>query len=115
MELQQSLSLLFTMLVLALVPGPVVFAIISRTFSHGLIPAMQLFLGVLLADYLFICIALFGLTALANVMGPAFVVIKYCSALYLGFLGYQLITSKTKAAEIIDVKSPVTQVASNIL
>ncbi|WP_153914266.1 LysE family translocator [Shewanella sp. TC10] len=106
MELQQSLSLLFTMLVLALVPGPVVFAIISRSFSHGLVAAMQLFWGVLLADYLFICIALFGLTALANVMGPAFVVIKYCSAAYLCILGLQLITSKTKTAEILEVKKP---------
>ncbi|WP_299570495.1 LysE family translocator [uncultured Shewanella sp.] len=103
MELQQSLSLLFTMLVLAMVPGPVVFAIISRSFSHGLVPAIQLFVGVLIADYLFICIALFGLTALASVMGTAFVVIKYLSATYLCWLGYQLISSKIHTAEITEI------------
>jgi threonine/homoserine/homoserine lactone efflux protein len=103
MELQQSLSLLFTMFIPAIVPGPVVFAIISRSFSHGLMPAMQLFLGVLIADYLFICIALFGLTALASVMGSAFIIIKYCSAAYLCILGFQLINEKPQAAQIADI------------
>ncbi|KPZ72865.1 hypothetical protein A9267_09340 [Shewanella sp. UCD-FRSSP16_17] len=97
MELQQSLSLLFTMLVLAIIPGPVVFAIISRSFSHGLLAAMQLFLGVLIADYIFICTALFGLSALANAMGPSFIVIKYVSAAYLCWLGFQLFQAQRQS------------------
>lgn len=113
MELQQSLSLLFTMLVLAIIPGPVVFAIISRSFSHGLLPAMQLFGGVLIADYIFICTALFGLSALATAMGPGFIAIKYASAIYLFWLGVQLFKAKVESTEI--VASTNTKGVKNVL
>ncbi|WP_144209633.1 LysE family translocator [Shewanella donghaensis] len=94
MDLQQLLTLMLSLFILAIVPGPVVFAVISRSFSNGLLAALQLIIGVTLADYLFICIALFGLTALAGIMGPAFIVIQYASAAYLSWLGISLLRTK---------------------
>ena len=91
-----SLLTLFTaMFVLALVPGPVVFAVIARAFSSGLKHALYLILGVLFGDFVFIILALFGLSALAQMMGETFVIIKYLSAAYLIWLGVSLLRAKT--------------------
>ena len=91
-----SLLTLFTaMFVLALVPGPVVFAVVARAFSSGLKHAIYLVLGVLLGDFVFIILALFGLSALAQMMGDTFVIIKYLSAAYLIWLGVGLLRAKS--------------------
>ena len=94
MDLQQLLTLMFSLFILALIPGPVVFTVISRSFSNGLLAAVQLIIGVTIADYLFISIALFGLTTLADTMGPAFIIIQYASAAYLSWIGVSLLRTR---------------------
>ncbi|GGQ17167.1 LysE family translocator [Shewanella litoralis] len=89
MAYQQIIALFFTMLVLAIVPGPAVFAVVSRSFSNGFSHGVAMTIGVLLGDFAYILLALFGLSAIANAMGPAFELIKYASALYLCWLGHQ--------------------------
>jgi len=93
-------ALFCAMLVLAIVPGPAVFAIIARSFSSGKLPAFYMTLGIILGDYIFIILALSGLTAIAEVMGSTFFIIKYLSAAYLIWLGYKLLRSKTSSIAI---------------
>ena len=50
-------------------------------------------MGILSGDFIFIALAIFGLAALAEVMGSFFVIVKYAGAAYLIYLGFQLITS----------------------
>lgn len=107
------IALFGTMLVLAIIPGPAVFAIIARSFSSGFTRAVYMSLGVLFGDYIFIILALFGLSSLAEMMGSTFIVIRYLSAAYLVWLGYQLLTSKTDSAEIEESKE--SSLLSNFL
>jgi threonine/homoserine/homoserine lactone efflux protein len=109
-----SLSALFgAMIILAIVPGPAVFAIIARSFSSGKLQAFYMTVGIVLGDYIFIILALFGLSALAEVMGTTFFIIKYLSAAYLIWLGVQLLRTKAKSIDIEASKD--SSLISNLL
>ncbi len=94
------IGLFFAMLLLAIVPGPAVFAIIARSFSSGFSRGLYMTMGIILGDYIFIILALFGLSALAEIMGTAFFIIKYISAAYLIWLGYKLLKTKVSSVDI---------------
>lgn len=113
MVYQQIVALFFTMLVLAIVPGPAVFAVVSRSFSNGFSHGAALTLGVLLGDFVYILLALFGLSAIANAMGPAFELIKYASAMYLCWLGWS--TLRTTAHGVQLVEPPNVSLTKNLL
>jgi threonine/homoserine/homoserine lactone efflux protein len=100
MTLEGLFALFCAMLILALVPGPAVFAIIARSFSCGKLHALYMTAGIILGDYVFIVLALFGLSALAEIMGTAFFIIKYLSAAYLIWLGIKLLRTKADSIEI---------------
>ncbi|MGB6137342.1 MAG: LysE family translocator [Shewanella sp.] len=102
MAYQQIIALFFTMVILAIVPGPAVFAVVSRSFSNGFMHGAALTLGVLLGDFLYILLALFGLAAIAQAMGPAFELIKYASALYLCWLGLSMLRATAHGVQLVD-------------
>ena len=93
-------ALFLAMLVVALVPGPAVFAVIARTFSSGFSRGLMMVIGITLGDFIFIVLALFGLSVISEMMGTAFLIIKYLSAAYLIWLGVKLIKSEVKAEDI---------------
>ncbi|WOH36360.1 LysE family translocator [Thalassotalea fonticola] len=94
------LALFGAMLLLAIVPGPAVFAVIARSFSSGFSRGLLMIIGITLGDFVFILLALFGLSAIAEVMGTAFFILKYVSAAYLLWLGINLIRSKASSLEL---------------
>jgi threonine/homoserine/homoserine lactone efflux protein len=89
------LALFGAMLIVAMVPGPAVFAVIARTFSSGFSRGLMMIIGITLGDFIFILLAIFGLSIISELMGTTFLIIKYASACYLIWLGVNLI--KTKA------------------
>jgi threonine/homoserine/homoserine lactone efflux protein len=113
MSIDSLFALFGAMIILAIVPGPAVFAIIARSFSSGKLQAFYMTVGIVLGDYIFIVLALFGLSTLAEVMGTAFFIIKYLSAAYLIWLGIQLLRTKTKAIDIEASKD--SSLISNLL
>ncbi|WP_137226586.1 LysE family translocator [Shewanella sp. MEBiC00475] len=100
MIFQQVIALFFAMFILAIVPGPAVFAVVSRSLSNGFSHGAAITFGVLLGDYLCILLALFGLSTIANAIGPAFELIKYASALYLCWLGFSMLRATAKGAKL---------------
>lgn len=82
------------MFLLAITPGPGVFATISRALASGFNNASFVVLGIVLADLLFLLLAIFGLSTIAIVLGDLFVIVKYLGAAYLLYLGYKILTSK---------------------
>ncbi len=88
------------MLIVALVPGPAVFAVIARTFSSGFSRGLMMIIGITLGDFIFILLALFGLSIISEIMGTTFLIIKYASAAYLIWLGVNLIKSKATPEDI---------------
>lgn len=78
------------MIVLAMIPSISVLAVSARAaafgFTHGLFTA----LGIVVADILFILIAVYGLVFVAELMGDQFTLVKYLGGAYLIWLGVSL-------------------------
>ena len=77
MTIASFFALFTAMIALALVPGPTVLIVVSRTLSLGLKQGLITVLGMLCADFIFILLAIFSLSALADFMGSFFIIIKY--------------------------------------
>lgn len=81
----------------ASVPSLSVLTVAARSaalgFRHGALASVEIVVG----DLVFILIAIYGLTALAAVMGSHFVLIKYLGGAYLIWLGFVLWRSRPKA------------------
>ena len=92
MTIASFFALFTAMIALALVPGPTVLIVVSRTLSLGLKQGLITVLGMLCADFIFILLAIFSLSALADFMGSFFIIIKYLGAAYLIWLGIKMIT-----------------------
>ncbi len=82
------------MFLLAVTPGPGVFATISRALASGFANASFVVLGIVLGDIIFLLLAIFGLSAIATVLGDFFILVKYLGGIYLLFLAYKILTAK---------------------
>ncbi len=91
MDLLSSLTLAVAMITLAAIPGPGIFVVLSQTTKYGLARGSCCIAGIFFGDYIYIALALAGLTALSSTMGQLFVVIQYAGAAYLIFLGLSLL------------------------
>ena len=104
MSLSSIAALFGTMIVLALLPSPSVFAVVARSmasgFTHGLVTVM----GIVLGDFIFIILAIYGLAAIAETMDSLFVLVKYLGSAYLIWLGIELMRSRTKALEVENIR-----------
>jgi len=91
------------MFLLAITPGPGVFATISRGLASGFSNAAYVVLGIVIGDIVFLLLAIFGLSAIAHILGDFFVVIKYLGGAYLLFLGYKILRSKEEDTNVSSV------------
>ena len=90
-------ALFTSMLLLAVIPGPGVLVVVSRTLGSGLSHGLTTIFGIILGDFIFISFALLGLFSLANLMGSLFIFVKFLGAGYLIWMGLSLIFSTSKA------------------
>ncbi|WP_372384220.1 LysE family translocator [Vibrio sp. BS-M-Sm-2] len=93
MSITSGIALFVAMLLSAAIPGPSVLAVLSRSLSYGWKQGLLVVLGVIIAGYIFIFLALSGLSALASAMGEFATVIKYVGVTYLFWLAYTTWTS----------------------
>ncbi len=91
------LSLFGVMLLLALVPSASVVLVITRSAFFGVKNGVAVAFGIVLGDLIFIALAYWGLSIIAETMGGLFLSIRYIGAAYLIWLGYSLFSSSTKA------------------
>ena len=89
------LAMFGTMVLLALLPSVSVLTITARSATSGFRHGVAVTVGVLLGDILFIIIAVYGLSLLADQLGRYFVLVKYLGAAYLLWLGIVLWRTKT--------------------
>ncbi len=100
-------AFLLASLVLAVTPGPGVFYIVTRSLVQGRRSGLVSVAGVALGNLGNAIAASVGLAALFAVSAVAFAVVKYAGAVYLVYLGVQMLsTSKS------DSPVPVHQVAA---
>ena len=102
MAFSSILALFGTMFVLAIIPGPSVFAVVARSmtsgFMHGVITAM----GIVVGDFIFILLALLGLWTLAET--DAFFWVKYLGSAYLIYAGITTLRANVKRPTIEGVE-----------
>lgn len=84
------LALAAAVLVLALTPGPVVVATVARAMVSGLRPALGFLAGVAAVDLGYLLLAVYGMSAISEVMGEFFLAVKIVGAAYLVWLGIAL-------------------------
>lgn len=100
MTVNSMLALFGAMVALAIVPSLSVLVVITRSatlkFAHGLATV----LGIVIADFVFIILAIYGLSAIAENMASLFMVVKYLGGVYLIWLGMRLIRSKARLSQI---------------
>lgn len=104
MTLRTAFALFGAMFVLALIPGPGVFAVVARSMSSGFRHGAITTLGIVAGDYVFIVLTVSGLVALANTMGSFFVILKYLGAAYLIWLAISLWRAEVHSGDIQGVK-----------
>ncbi|MBW3696709.1 LysE family translocator [Vibrio sp. T187] len=100
MTITTSIALFIAMLLSAAIPGPSVLAVVSRSLSLGFRQGLLVVCGVVIADYVFIFLALSGLSAISTAMGEYAFIIKYLGVSYLFWLAYNTwLSSNTKPVQ----------------
>jgi threonine/homoserine/homoserine lactone efflux protein len=100
MTLATAIAFAIAMFFLAIVPGPGVAAIVSRTLGSGMNAGLAVITGLAVGDTVFLVLAIGGLSAVASVIGPLFQAVKYVGAAYLIWLGYKALTAKAAPIDI---------------
>ena len=100
MALESMLVFAGTFFVLAVTPGAGLALILSRTLGSGMAAGFAVTTGLMLGDFVFLGMAIAGLSAMAQAMGPWFQVVKYAAALYLIWLGYCAFTQAAQSVTL---------------
>lgn len=88
------------MFLLAASPGPGVFATVARALASGFSHAAVLVLGIVVGDLIFLLLAVYGLSAMAEILGSFFSFVKYAGGLYLIWLGVKIWRSPQKTVSV---------------
>lgn len=72
-----------------LIPGPGVAAVVARALGGGFWSAVPMVFGILVGDLVYFVFAVFGLTAIAAIFGPIFVIVRWAGAAYLLFIAWK--------------------------
>ncbi|RUM41131.1 MAG: LysE family translocator [Desulfocapsa sp.] len=90
MSIPGLLAFASAMFLLAVSPGPGVFATLARALASGFAHAAVLVLGIVLGDIIFLLLAIYGLSSMAEILGSFFTFVKYGGGVYLIWLGIQI-------------------------
>jgi len=104
LSLASVLALLGTMIVLAVIPSVSVLAVSARAAAFGFTHGMFTAFGIVIADIIFILLAVYGLALVAELMGEQFTLIKYIGGVYLVWLGISLWRADARARKSDAVK-----------
>jgi threonine/homoserine/homoserine lactone efflux protein len=75
------------------IPGPTIILVISQSVTHGRKSVIPLVTGVLLGDFTAMTFSLLGLGTLLSASATLFTLFKWAGALYLIYLGIQMLRS----------------------
>ncbi len=90
------LTFVITASVIIVIPGPTNIYIVGQSLNYGKKASIPLSIGVISGDALCISLSLLGLSALLSLFSTAFVVMKYCGAAYLVYLGIKMLVVNSK-------------------
>jgi threonine/homoserine/homoserine lactone efflux protein len=90
LSLNSMVALFVSMLVLAAIPSVSVLTVTARSATAGFMHGAATTIGIVAGDIIFISIAILGLSALTEVLGDMFVLVKYLGGAYLVWLAINL-------------------------
>lgn len=93
MTLTSALTFFIAIFIFGITPGPGIFAIMARALSQGARACAALAFGMVISDVVYLVLACFSLSAIAENYGTLFTVIRYAGAAYLIYLGWKLWTA----------------------
>ena len=91
MSIFESITLFGIMVALAAIPSASVALVVTRSATLGVSNGLAVSAGIVLGDLLFITLAIFGLSIVAETFGSLFMVIKVFGGFYLLWLGFSLL------------------------
>ncbi len=92
------------MFILAITPGPGVFATVARALASGFWHSSVVVLGIVTGDLVFLLLAMYGLSAIAEYLSGFFLVVKYLGAGYLIYLGIHLWRVRPEILKIKEIE-----------
>jgi threonine/homoserine/homoserine lactone efflux protein len=95
----------FACLLLAVVPGPAVIYIVTRSMSQGRSAGLMSVVGIHVGTLVHVMAATLGLSAVLVRSGVAFSVVKYAGAAYLVYLGIRRLSEKGKVNETLSLEA----------
>lgn len=100
MTLLTTFAIAGALFIMVLTPGIGVFAVIGRALASGFRPTSVFVMGIVLGDVVYLLLTVYGLAAIASVMGDFFTIIQYLGGAYLIWLGIKLWRVKVQETEI---------------
>ena len=100
MTLGSIIALFGSMIVLAFIPSVSVLVVSARSAASGFTHGVFATIGIVAGDIIFIILAIYGLSVLAELMGSRFSLIKYLGGAYLIWLGIKLWRSGPNTGEV---------------
>lgn len=100
-----SLAFISTSLIIIVIPGPGALYTISTGLKYGHLKSMIAVLGCTLSILPHLAFAIFGVTIIQRINPTFFIFIQILGALYLAYLGWQLI-AKNEAISIVQTNLP---------
>ena len=93
MSILDILSFCIAMFLLAITPGPGVFAVLATSLNTNIKNSFYMIAGIVMGDIIFLLLAIFSLGAIQSILGEMFIFIKYIGGVYLLYLAYKIFTS----------------------
>ena len=100
------LSFLIATAILLATPGPTILLVLSYALAQGRGVALAVVAGVMFGDLLAMTATLLGLGVILATSALLFTVMKWAGALYLAWMGWQMIRSAgTASVDLADISS----------
>jgi threonine/homoserine/homoserine lactone efflux protein len=99
MTIESAIIFFATIVVFSITPGPGVFAILAKALSEGARPCIGLSFGMAVSDVVYLVLACYGLSAIAEQWGGVFTAIRIVGAIYLIYLGWKLWRARAEYIE----------------
>ena len=100
MNTSSMFALFGAMLLLAFIPSVSVITVTSRSAAGGFAHGVSVAAGIVAGDIIFILVAIYGLTLLADVLGSRFELVQTLGGVYLFWLGVSLWRARPDAGSM---------------
>ncbi len=95
-EVSQLILFLLAFTVMVVTPGPFVAAIAARSAAYGFRSGFAMAAGGSMAEIIFVTLAIFGLSTLAEAHGWTLEILKYIGAAWLIWIGWRLVSARAE-------------------